>query len=181
MKPMDLAAGDGNGLRQAFLDSMSRVAFSVSVVTTDGPAGRDGVTVTAMSSVSLDAEGPTLLVSLHNRGRAAKLIAENGSFCVNVLADSQAHIAELFAGRVGVRDVSAFAALAVDTSPSGLPVLQEAIASFDCRVRSIVPVDEHLVIFGLVTVATTRSEAAPLLHRRRAYWALGEGVGLTGR
>ncbi|OEO31197.1 hypothetical protein VW23_017695 [Devosia insulae DS-56] len=177
MKPLEPAVGDATGLRQAFLDAMSRVAFSVSVVTTDGPAGRDGVTVTAMSSVSLDAQGPTLLVSLHNGGRAAKVIAQNGSFCVNVLADSQAHIAELFAGRVGSRDASAFAALAIETSPSGLPVLRDAIASFECRVRSIVPVDQHLVIFGLVTAAATRSEAAPLLHRRRAYWALGEGVG----
>jgi flavin reductase (DIM6/NTAB) family NADH-FMN oxidoreductase RutF len=176
MKPMDPATGDAAGLRQAFLDTMSRVAFSVSVVTTDGPAGRDGVTVTAMSSVSLDAQGPTLLVSLHNRGRAAKVIAENGSFCVNVLADSQADIADLFAGRTAARNASPFAWLEVHTSPTGLPVLQDAIANFDCRVRSVVPMDEHLVIFGLVKAATTRSEAAPLLHRRRAYWALGEGI-----
>lgn len=176
MKPMEPATGDAAGLRAAFLDSMSRVAFSVSVVTTDGPAGRDGVTVTAMSSVSLDAHGPTLLVSLRNQGRAAKVIAENGSFCVNVLADSQAHLAELFAGRSGVRDVSPFAGLDVLTSPSGLPVLPDAIASFDCRVRSIVPMDDHLVIFGRVRAATARSEAAPLLHRRRAYW-----IGPSGR
>lgn len=57
-----------------------------------------------------------------------------------------------------------------------LPVLKDAIASFDCPVRSVLPSDEHLVIFGLVKAATPRSEAAPLLHRRRAYWTLGEGI-----
>lgn len=160
MKPMEPAAGDGNGLGAAFLDSMSRVAFSVSVVTTDGPAGRDGVTVTAMSSVSLDAQGPTLLVSLHNRGRAAKVIAENGGFCVNVLAESQVHLAELFAGRSGARVISPFAGLEVQTSPSGLPLLPDAIASFDCRVRSIVPMDEHLVIFGAGTTYRRPRESA---------------------
>ena len=37
---------DGTGaLRTAFLDGMSPSAASVSVVTTDGPAGRGGVTV----------------------------------------------------------------------------------------------------------------------------------------
>jgi len=176
MKPMDPAAGDGAGLRAAFLDSMSRVAFSVSVVTTDGPAGRCGVTVTAMSSVSLDAAGPTLLVSLNNSGRAAKAIAENGRFCVNVLADSQAHLAELFAGRIGSREISPFTGLEALASPSGLPLLPGAIASFDCRVRSIVPMDEHMVIFGRVLAAGSRAEAAPLLHRRRSYWGMGEGI-----
>lgn len=175
MKPMDPAAGDANALRTAFLDSMSRVAFSVSVVTTDGPAGRCGVTVTAMSSVSIDPAGPTLLVSLHNRGRAAKVIAENGEFCVNVLAENQVQLAERFAGRSDLRE-SPFTGLEVLTSPNGLPLLPEAIASFDCRVRSIVPMDEHLVMFGLVRAASARSEAAPLLHRRRSYWALGEGI-----
>jgi flavin reductase (DIM6/NTAB) family NADH-FMN oxidoreductase RutF len=176
MKPMEPASGDAAGLRAAFLDSMSRVAFSVSVVTTDGPSGRCGVTVTAMSSVSIDAEGPTLMVSLHHRGRAAKVIAENGCFCVNVLADSQVHLAERFAGRSSVRDVSPFAGLDVLASPSGLPLLPDAIASFDCRVRSIVPMDEHLVVFGLVLATGARSEAAPLLHRRRSYWGMGAGI-----
>ena len=43
-------------LRQDFLQGMSFVAATVNVVTTDGPAGRSGVTVSAMSSVSADTE-----------------------------------------------------------------------------------------------------------------------------
>ncbi len=38
-------------IREKFLDGMSRAAATVSVVTTDGPAGRAG-TVSAMTSVS---------------------------------------------------------------------------------------------------------------------------------
>ena len=41
-------------LRQDFLDGMSFVAATVNVVATDGPAGRVGTTVSAMSSVSAD-------------------------------------------------------------------------------------------------------------------------------
>ena len=36
-------------VRQAFIDGMSLAAASVSIVTTDGPAGRQGVTVSAMT------------------------------------------------------------------------------------------------------------------------------------
>jgi flavin reductase len=39
-------------LREDFVESMSRAAATVSVVTPDDPGGRAGVTVSAMSSVS---------------------------------------------------------------------------------------------------------------------------------
>ena len=41
-------------LRQQFLHGMSHAACTVNVVTTDGMAGRHGVTVSAMVSVSAD-------------------------------------------------------------------------------------------------------------------------------
>ena len=44
---------------------MSRVASAVTVVTTDGDAGRFGVTVSSMTSVSADTSRPSLLVSIH--------------------------------------------------------------------------------------------------------------------
>ena len=49
-------------LRQQFLHGMSHAASTVNVVTTDGVAGRHGVTVSAMVSVSADTPQPTLLV-----------------------------------------------------------------------------------------------------------------------
>ena len=52
-------------LRQRFLNGMGLAACTVNVVTTDGPAGRHGVTVSAMSSVSADMDQPTLLVCIH--------------------------------------------------------------------------------------------------------------------
>ena len=52
-------------LRQSFLEGMSHVASTVNIITTDGPEGRAGVTVSAMSSVSPDTPKPSLLVCVH--------------------------------------------------------------------------------------------------------------------
>ena len=83
-------------LRAQFLQGMSRAAATVNVVTTDGPAGRAGVTVSAMSSVSADGDGagggPTMLVCVHHMSPAAAKIIENGCFCANILADDQSDI-----------------------------------------------------------------------------------------
>ena len=73
-------------LRARFLAGMSHAAATVNVVTTDGAAGRHGVTVSAMSSVSADTAKPTLLVCVNEASASAAAILENGIFCVNVRA-----------------------------------------------------------------------------------------------
>ena len=55
--------------RDAYVHAMRRVASSVAVVTTDGPAGCHGATVSAFSSVSADP--PTILVCLRGGSRIA--------------------------------------------------------------------------------------------------------------
>jgi hypothetical protein len=76
--------------RDRFLDAMSRVAATVNVVTTDGPGGRAGVTVSAMTPVSADGAAPTLLICLHEDSRTTPAIAANRCFCINVLREDQA-------------------------------------------------------------------------------------------
>ena len=84
--------------RDLFIEGMSHAASTVNIVTTDGPAGRAGVTVSAMCSVTADA--PTLLVCVHQKSAACEAILANGVFCVNVLRDDQALISDTFAGRI---------------------------------------------------------------------------------
>ena len=48
--------------RQAFIDAMRQVASTVTVVTTDGPEGQAGATVSAFASLS--AAPPSVLVCL---------------------------------------------------------------------------------------------------------------------
>src|SRR5580704_10415994 len=98
-----LSTAAHRALRQRFLLGMSHAACTVNVVTTDGAAGRHGVTVSATVSVSADTPQPTLLVCIHHLSPVSAALLENGVFCVNVLRDDQAHISDSFAGRSGVQ------------------------------------------------------------------------------
>jgi len=69
--PLSSPASD---LRARFLGGMAQAAATVNIVTTDGPRGRAGVTVSAMSSVSADMEKPVLLVCVHHLSPAAPAI-----------------------------------------------------------------------------------------------------------
>lgn len=157
-------------LRQRFLAAMSHAACTVSVVTTDGPAGRYGLTVSAMSSVSADGPAPTLLVCINHRSNAADAVLANGVFCVNVLRDDQAYVSDTFAGRGGAKTPDKFAVAQWTTAVTGAPRLADPLAAFDCRVRSVERIGTHFVVVGEVSdIFLAPAGGAPLIYANRAY------------
>ncbi|MBS0374375.1 MAG: flavin reductase family protein [Proteobacteria bacterium] len=139
---------------------MRRVAHSVTVATTDGPAGRHGATVSSFCSVSADP--PLVLVCLRAESRIAATVRANGAFCVNVLHETGAPLAERFAGRP---DAAADRLDGIDAArgAGGAPVLADAVAAFSCRVAEVTCAGTHLVVVGEV-LAVAAGEAAPLLY-----------------
>jgi flavin reductase (DIM6/NTAB) family NADH-FMN oxidoreductase RutF/DNA-binding transcriptional LysR family regulator len=156
-------------LRQRFLLGMSHAACTVNVVTTDGVAGRHGVTVSAMVSVSADTPQPTLLVCIHHKSAVADALLENGVFCVNVLRDNQAHISEQFAGRSGAHGAEKFDCAEWSTQITGAPRVVDALVAFDCRVTASERVGSHFVVFGSVQDIFVAGTGAPLIYANRAY------------
>jgi flavin reductase (DIM6/NTAB) family NADH-FMN oxidoreductase RutF len=159
----------GAALRQRFLSGMSHAACTVNVVTTDGAAGRHGVTVSAMVSVSADGPQPTLLVCIHHRSAVAAALLENGVFCVNVLRDDQAHISDSFAGRSSARGVAKFNCTEWTTQVTGAPRVLDSLVAFDCRVTASERVGSHFVVFGSVQDIFVAGGGAPLIYANRAY------------
>jgi flavin reductase (DIM6/NTAB) family NADH-FMN oxidoreductase RutF len=160
---------DQAALRQQFLNGMSHAACTVNVVTTDGAAGRQGVTVSAMVSVSADTPQPTLLVCIHHLSSVADALLENGVFCVNVLRDDQSHISDHFAGRSAVRGAARFDCAEWTTQVTGAPRVLDALVAFDCRVTASERVGSHFVVFGSVQDIFVSGGGAPLIYANRAY------------
>lgn len=155
-------------LRTDFVHAMSRAAATVSVVTTDGAAGRAGVTVSAMTSVSADGDAPTILVCVNRGASASAPILSNGCFAVNVLRDEQQEVADVFASRTDAPGGDKFAVGRWTTLATGAPVL-DALASFDCEVQSAELVGTHHVIIGSVRAVQVSDDGAPLIYGMRSY------------
>lgn len=160
---------DELALRRLFLSGMSHAACTVNVVTTDGAAGRHGVTVSAMVSVSADTPQPTLLVCIHHLSPVAGALLENGVFCVNVLREDQAHISESFAGRTDARGDAKFECARWARQVTGAPRVLDAMVAFDCRVTASERVGSHVVVFGSVQDIFMAGGGAPLIYANRAY------------
>lgn len=155
--------------RDRFLEGMSRAVATVSVVTTDGPAGRMGATVSAMTSVSADSPSPSLLVCLNDRTATAHAIRTNGVFCVNVLRDDQSYISKAFAGGAKSSREDKFECGRWTTLQSPAPALVDALVTFDCTVKSALLYGTHWIIIGeLNDIAVSEAQSA-LTYANRAY------------
>jgi cob(II)yrinic acid a,c-diamide reductase len=155
---------------QTYREAMSRFAGAVHVVTTDGPAGRRGVTVIAACSVS--DHPPMVLVCLNRMKNDNDCFAENGVFALNTLSGGQRDIADAFSGLTGLSQAERFKLGSWTTVASGAPVLEGAQAVFDCRVVEAKDMATHRVLFGKVTGLRIGDTVEPLIYHHRQYRVL---------
>lgn len=155
--------------RDRFVAGMSHAASTVNVVTTDGPAGRAGVTVSAMASVSADGDAPTLLVCVHHLSPAAPRIIENGVLCVNVLREDQSYISEAFAGRFKDELGDKFECTQWVDLPNGTPRVADPLVAFECRVLTAQRVGTHHVLLCAVDDTHISRLGSPLIYANRSY------------
>lgn len=136
--------------RDAFIRAMRLVASSVTVVTTDGPAGRHGATVSAFTSVSADP--PTILVCLRADSRIAQAVEANGQLCVNVLpSDSQA-VADRFAGKDDTWLADRFSGIECFGQPGAAPQIDGATVFSGTVQQSVLSGSHRIFIIGVATV-----------------------------
>ncbi len=153
-----------------FREAMSRVAASVHIVATDGPAGLGGLTATSFASISADP--PMLLFCIHKGSPTADRMLENGVFCVNELRPEHQPLADVFAGRGGHRLEERFSAGGWGKLSTGAPALEGALASFDCRLVEAKEVGTHLIMIGAVEAVAYGEATEALAYVHRAYRSL---------
>jgi flavin reductase (DIM6/NTAB) family NADH-FMN oxidoreductase RutF len=159
----DLPCVDAGEFRAA----MRELAAGVTIVTAGTADGRRGLTATAVCSVSADP--PTLLVCVNRSTEGHAAIAQSRAFCVNVVGAEQRSLAERFAGRDGTHGAERFAFGRWDRLVTGVPVLGDAVAAFDCRVIEALSWTTHTIFIGAVA-ATRVSPARPsLIYRAGAF------------
>jgi flavin reductase len=162
---------DGNSTaeaRRSFLEAMANAATGVTLVTTDGRAGRLGVTVSAFASVSADP--PMLLACINRKSPAAAAITANGGFCVNVLTTAQSFLADVFAGRSERFPPYDFGCADWQRVEGGWRLV-DSVASFVCALDREVAAGSHQVLIGrvLATHRNAPADTSSLVYSRRAY------------
>lgn len=157
-------------------DALARLAGGVVLLTThDDEEGDAAITATSFTSVSLDP--PLVLVGVAADTWMHEMLDRTGQWAVSVLAERHRSVAARFAA-------------AARPSPrvllGGVPhhraritralVLDEALATLECRSEQHVPAGDHVLVVGRVVEAQTgTTEQGPLVRYMRRYPRLDAG------
>jgi flavin reductase len=145
-------------LRERFRDAMSLVPSAVHILTSDGEAGRCGITATAVLSVT--DEPPTVLISINRSSISAQRLLANEVFCVNTLCAGDLFLADVFAGRTALARDERFSVGEWDEMVTHSPVLTTARAAFDCRVVGRTYAATHQLLVGEVLAMRSSAPTA---------------------
>ena len=146
-----------------FRNALSRFPSGVNVVTTKDAAGRPhGITVSAFCSVSL--APPLVLICIEGTTASHNAFAQSGVFVVNVLKESQQTLSEQFAAPA----VDKFEDVEFRSGIEGVPVLIDALASLECRLKHTYDGGDHTIYVGEVEHIAI-GKGGPLVYFHHGY------------
>jgi len=153
-----------------FRSAMRRLAGGVSVITAGRGRDISGMTVTSVSSLSV--EPSSLIVSVNRMASSFPLIRRYGFLGVNILSADQLEIAERFTGKDGTKGAERFAGAKWFTRASGVPLLAGALAAIDCEVDEVVERHSHAIVIGRVLDVQLSPDSAALAYWQGRYLAV---------
>jgi len=150
----------------AFTQALACAANSVNIVTTDGSAGKAGLTVSSMCSVC--AEPPVVLICVNQDNEFCAAVSQNQVFAVNLLSTQQTELAMVFAGQSDNPEQDRFLSGNWSQLNTGSPILVDALASLDCELTQSLPQGTHMIYTGRV-VDVVSSTQSPLVYCNRSF------------
>jgi flavin reductase (DIM6/NTAB) family NADH-FMN oxidoreductase RutF len=155
-----------------FRGAMRHLTGGVSVITVGRGSDISGMTVTSVSSLSV--EPPSLIVSVNRAASSWPLLKRYGHFGVNILTADQIDVAEGFTGKGGLNGAARFAGAEWTTRASGVPLLVGALAAIDCEVEDIVERHSHAIVIGRVRDLQLSARTAALAYWQGRYVAIDQ-------
>lgn len=150
-------------LRSAFGTFMT----GVTVVTTNSSEGENiGFTANSFTSVSLDP--PLLSVCLAKTMNCCKAFENSSHFAINILAEAQEDISNLFASYKGDR----FAKVDWQADEFGTPIIDGVTTSFSCSNYQQIDAGDHMILLGKIEQFSSTGHEG-LGYSNQGYFSLG--------
>lgn len=151
--------------RQRLREALGRFATGIVVVTARDPGhgGLAGMTMNSFNSVSLDP--PLVLFSIARSARSLPTWQRAQFYAVNVLERRQTHISDQFARALARK----WDGVAHHPGMHGIPLLDGALASFECAAHDTLDGGDHVIFLGRVLRFACRDDGLPLVYFRGAY------------
>ena len=128
---------------ESFRRALGSFVTGVTVITTDGPEGPVAIVANSFASVSLDP--PLVLWSPAKASRRFEHFAGARRFAVHILAADQQEVCAAI-----VKSKTAINHVPMHLSHCGMPIIEGAMASFECNLEATHDAGDHVIIVGRV-------------------------------
>lgn len=162
---MNAATALDDSVGTQFRATMRKFPATVTIVTAHDGKRDHGMTVTAVTSVSM--APPSLMVCLNSRTLLHEMLLSQADFAVNVLSHAHPQLSDAFSGKV--EPAERFARGGWERDPAGMMVLPSAHATVVCRRMAAIPYGTHTIFIGQVTRAQVDDQTRPLLYAESCY------------
>jgi flavin reductase (DIM6/NTAB) family NADH-FMN oxidoreductase RutF len=140
--------------------------YGLYVVTSQDGDERGAFTANWLSQASFDP--PLVMVSVENDSHSLPIIQRSGRFSVNVLESGQRRLSGHFGKKT--RNVGdKLADIPHHLSPSGLPILDDALGYVICEVTGQLEAGDSVIVLGEVVEAKVLREGEPLTMREAGF------------
>ncbi len=151
---------------------MARFATGVTVVAARQGPLLAGMTANAIASISIDP--PLMMASIGHTSETHEAILGSHSFAISVLSEQQQAIADCFAQPTTAAKLRRFCDAPWHEAETGSPILDAAIAYFDCRLIARHPGGDHTIFIGEIVAAGFDESADPLIWYGSRYRRLAD-------
>ena len=159
----EIAIGDdAESLRRRFLSQMRLVPGAVAIIACAAGEERTGLAATAWTA--LCADPPMLRACINRNASAHALVQRAQAFSVNLLPADHAETVAIFSAQRGLDGSARFLPDAWTTGPMGQPMLNEAVASFECMLADRHDYGTHSILIGKVGDMRSRPDAGAMLY-----------------
>lgn len=157
----------GPDTARLFRDALGRFSTGVTLVTTQDDDGPLGIIANSFASVSLSP--PLVLWSPARASQRFDSFTKAEHFAIHVLSHGQARICTSF-----TREGRNFDELTWELNGSGVPIVADTLARFECEQHAVHDGGDHAIVVGRVTAARLGS-GAPLLFSSGQYGRFAQG------
>jgi flavin reductase (DIM6/NTAB) family NADH-FMN oxidoreductase RutF len=152
---------------ERFREVIGHFASGVTVITALHDGRPYGTTASAVASLSL--QPPMVLICMNKTSETGRAISATGRFAINILGEDQPAAAVRFAGK----GADKFDGIATTPGAWGEPLIDDALATLECRVVEDTTGGTHWVFLAEVDHASERP-GTPLAYYRGEFHTLSK-------
>lgn len=154
-------------------NTLGHFATGVTVITTTKGEELVGLTANAFTSLSLDP--PLILVCIDKKSSSIGAFSAGHPFAVNILQEEQNEVCSNFAKKGGDK----FRGVSFSISNDGVPILNDNLATIECKVHKVIEGGDHYIVTGYVKNACYNDKSNPLLFYRGKLGPISEHMTVT--